>query len=150
MFLGNWSANPVYSVYPSDSKISVPPWMFSQGALLAIPFWTKISLAQGMVLHIGSLYQSCRQEVWLSYYRDDFRIIQGAIKKREKSNHLFWCKNRVKFLFLAQYLWGNISPFNFIIFTTLWCHLFWSKFSIQKMLKYAKKCPKLPFLAHFG
>ena len=74
--------------------------------------------------------------------------IQGAIKKWEKSNHIFWCKNRVKFLFLAHYLRGNISPFTFIIFTTLWCHLFWSKFSIQKMLKNAQYYHIRPILAN--
>ena len=55
MFLGNCRAKPVYSVYPRLSRISVPPWMFSQGARFAMPFWTRISLAQGMVLQMGSL-----------------------------------------------------------------------------------------------
>ena len=67
---------------------------------------------------------------------------------REKRNYLFWCKNRVKFLFLAHYLRGNISPFTFIIFTTLWFYLFWSKFSIQKMLKIAQNCHIMTILAN--
>jgi len=72
----------------------------------------------------------------------------GCHKKWEKSNHLFWCKNRVKFLFLAHYLRGNISPFTFIIFTTHWCHLFRSKFSRQKMLKNDQNCHIRPILAN--
>ena len=58
IFRGNWRAKPVYSVYPRDSKISVPPWIFSHGARLAIPFWTRISFAQGIVLQMGSLSSS--------------------------------------------------------------------------------------------
>ena len=48
---------------------------------------------------------------------------QGIIKKRGKSNHLFWCRNRVKLLIFAHNLWGNITPFTLITLSNPWCHL---------------------------
>ena len=120
------------------------------------PLWsrvaTKISLQESLknLLLVGNLFQMSTKLGFdpVSSVPLLSKIIQGAIKKREKSNQLFWCKYRVKFLFLAHYLQGNISPFTFIIFTTLWCHLFWSKFSIQKILKNANNCHKRPILAN--
>ena len=105
--------------------------------LMKLTIWNKC-LLNFKTYCITSWKQICVLKFWqLGIFGTVFTYLQGAIKKRGKSNHIFWCKNRVKFLFLAHYLQGNISPFTFIIFTTLWFYLFWSKFSIQKMPKIA-------------
>ena len=47
--------------------------------------------------------------------------------------------NRVKFLFFAHQLRGNIHPFPLITTTNPWCYLFWSQLSMQKILRNAQK-----------
>ena len=74
--------------------------------------------------------------------------LQGGIKEWEKSNHLVWLKTRVKLLFLEHHLWGNMTPFTLITLNNPWCHLFWSKLSMQKMLRNAQNCHIWPILAN--
>ena len=58
----------------------------------------------------------------------------------KKSNTLVWHKNKVKLLFFAHHLRGNIHPFTLITLTKPWCLLFWSKISIEKILRNTQKC----------
>ena len=73
--------------------------------------------------------------------------IQGVQEKVKKSNHLFWHKNKVEFLLITHQLRGNICPFCLITLTKPWCLLFWSRISMQKILRNAKKCHFRPILA---
>ena len=66
--------------------------------------------------------------------------LQGDNKRVKKSNHLVWSQNRVKLLFFAHQLGGNIHLFTLTTITNPWCHLFLSKITIQKMLRNAKNC----------
>ena len=67
-------------------------------------------------------------------------IYRVTINKRvEKSNHIVWHQNRVKLLFFAHQLGGNIHPFILITITNPWCYIFSSKLNMQKMLRNAQK-----------
>ena len=46
--------------------------------------------------------------------------VQGGRKEVKKSNHFVLCKNKVKMLFLAHQLRGNIHPFSLITLTKPW------------------------------
>ena len=75
--------------------------------------------------------------------------VQGVQEKVKKSNHLVWYKNKVEFLFLAHQLRGNMCPFCLITQTKPLCLLFWSKISMQKNHRNAKKCHFRPILANW-
>ena len=75
--------------------------------------------------------------------------IQGVQEKVKKSNHLVWYKNKVEFLFLAHQLRGNMCPFCLITLTKPCCRLFWSKVSMQKIRRNAKKWHFRPILVNW-
>ena len=88
--------------------------------------------------------------IWVKYTSHLIYIyIQGVQEKVKKSNHLVWYKNKVKFLFLAHQLRGNMCPFCLITQTKPLCLLFWSKISMQKNHRNAKKCHFRPILANW-
>ena len=75
--------------------------------------------------------------------------IQGVQEKVKKSNHLFWHKNKVEFLFLTHQLRGNMCPFCLITLTKPLCLLLLSKISMQKILRNAKKPHFWPILLNW-
>ena len=75
--------------------------------------------------------------------------LQGVQEKVKKSIHFVWYKNKVKFLFLAHQLRGNMCPFCLITLTKPLCLLFQSKISMQKILRNAKKPHFWPILLNW-
>ena len=75
-----------------------------------------------------------------------YRVSQ---KKWKRVINLFDKKNKVEFLFLAHPLRGNMCPFCFITLTKPLCLLFWTKISMQKILRNANKCYFRPILANW-
>ena len=73
-------------------------------------------------------------------------IYRVSQKEWKKSNHLVWHKNKVELLFLTHELRGNLHLFCLITKTKTWSQLFWSKLSMQKILRNAKKCHFRPIL----
>ena len=76
--------------------------------------------------------------IW-NYFFKVSTFIQGLTKRMKKSNTLVWHKNKVKLLFFAHQLSGNIHPFTLITLTKPWCLLFWTKISMQKIFRNAQK-----------
>ena len=74
--------------------------------------------------------------------------LQGGRKEVKKSNHLVWCKNKVKLLFLAHQLRGNIHPFYLITLKKTWHLLFWSKLCLPKILRNIQKYNIRPIVAN--
>ena len=91
----------------------------------------------------------CIIAIFLKATVHTFNVTTGCPIKSEKSNHLIWYKNKVEFFFLAHQLRGNIRPFCLITLTKPLCLLFWSKTSMQKILRFAKKFHFRPILANW-
>ena len=98
-----------------------------------------LSVCLPNILALTPWHRVCRMKASLQSDLLETTIYQtkytGCHKKWEKSNHLFWCKNRVKLLIVAHHLGGNITPFSLLTLTIPWWHFLKSKLRMQKMLK---------------
>ena len=117
-------------------------FLFSQkqhNFLPNIPFFQQILQLLENLLH----------QILLNFQYILMLEILGLTKGMKKSNTLVWHKNKDKLLYFAHQLRSNIHPFTLITLTKPWCLLFWSKISMQKILRNAHKCHFRPTLANW-
>ena len=107
-------------------------YFITQVTLLKISFWVCFSIPVSqfklMKPHLKTTFIHRVTNIKLTTVMTNSIVFSVKIQGGRKE--FVWYKNKVKLLFFAHQLKGNMSPFALITLTNPWCHLFESKISI--------------------